>query len=48
MKQASSPTTVFLPATMVHDKAAKEAFVSGLLGGSVSEINLVTLVAPVR
>ncbi|KAL1632249.1 Glucosaminyl phosphatidylinositol (GlcN-PI) nositol acylation protein [Neofusicoccum ribis] len=31
---------------MVHDKAAKEAFVSGLLGGSVSEINLVTLVAP--
>ncbi|KAL0264510.1 Glucosaminyl phosphatidylinositol (GlcN-PI) nositol acylation protein [Diplodia seriata] len=31
---------------MVHDKAAKEAFVSNLLGGTVSEINLVTLVAP--
>lgn len=28
-------------------KARKEAFVSNLSGGSISEINLVTLVAPV-
>jgi phosphatidylinositol glycan class W len=28
-------------------KARKEAFVSGHLGGSINEINAVTLVAPV-
>lgn len=33
---------------MVYDKAAKEAFVSNLTGGTVWEINTVTLVAPVR
>ncbi|KAK8228977.1 GPI-anchored wall transfer protein 1 [Phyllosticta capitalensis] len=31
---------------MVYDKAAKEAFVSNLTGGTVWEINTVTLVAP--
>jgi hypothetical protein len=29
-------------------KSLKEDFVSGLTGGSISEINLVTIVAPVR
>ena len=29
-------------------KARKEAFVSDLSGGSITEINLVTFVAPVR
>jgi len=29
-------------------KALKEGFVSGLSGGSISEVNYVTAVAPVR
>jgi hypothetical protein len=45
---AAAPIGASMPVTPISSyKARKEAFVSDLSGGSILEINLVTLVAPV-
>ena len=45
---AAAPIGAAVPVTPISSyRARKEAFVSDLSGGSILEINLVTLVAPV-